>query len=64
MADKIYEAYKMDPKLRQQKMRRLRKIIRDNDIFKWAETFIRVATSEDLQISPPQEDFVPKFGIG
>jgi len=63
VADKIFQAFTMDPKERHAKMRRLRKNVRENDIFKWAETFLKVAFAENPKFLPNIEDHLPHFGI-
>lgn len=63
MADRIFQAYHMDLRERRSRMKRLRRQIRQNDIFKWAESFLNVAISKDLSSFPVQEDYVPHMGI-
>jgi len=63
MAQAIYQAFKMDPKERTRRMRKLRRQIKDNNIYKWADSFLRVAISEDLNAFPEPQDYVPSMNI-
>jgi len=63
MAQAIYQAFKMDPKEKTRRMRKLRRQIKDNNIYKWADSFLRVAISEDLSAFPEPQDYVPSMNI-
>ncbi|MFP4071721.1 MAG: trehalose-6-phosphate synthase [Desulfovibrionales bacterium] len=59
MADAIYEAYAMEPKERQQRMRKLRRSVQKSDIFHWVNSFLRAGIEKDLRHFPRLEFFVP-----
>ena len=57
VADTIFRAYHMDLSERQARMRRLRRSIRENDIFHWVDSFLQAAIAKDLTAFPaPQGD--------
>jgi trehalose 6-phosphate synthase len=52
VADAIYRAFKMDAGERQERMRRMKKAVRENDIFEWVESFLQAGTAADLDDFP------------
>ena len=59
MAEAIYEAYRMAPEERTQRMRRMRRSIAKQDIFWWVDSFLKAAIAKDLSAFPLLEDFNP-----
>ena len=60
MADAIHHAFGMPAKARAARMRRLRRSIREQDIFWWIDSFLRAAIAKDLSDFPLPEDYVPR----
>lgn len=60
VADAIHEAYYMSPAQRQARMRQMRRSIRNQDIYWWADSFLRAAIAEDLGAFPLPADYVPR----
>jgi trehalose 6-phosphate synthase len=52
VADTIHRAYHMDPSERQARMRRMRRAIREYDVFWWVDGFLRAAIAKDLSAFP------------
>ena len=52
VADAIHRAYHMDAAERQARMRRMRRSIREYDIFWWVDSFLRAAIAKDLTAFP------------
>ena len=59
MADRIHEAFTMGPEERRRRMKRLRRTIRETDIFWWVDAFLRAAIEKELSDFPIQEEYVP-----
>jgi trehalose 6-phosphate synthase len=59
-ADAIHAAYHMPNKERRIRMRRMRRSIRENDIYRWVDSFLGAAIARDLSAFPLPEDYVPK----
>jgi len=55
MADAIYRAFTMSDEERRSRMARLRRSIREYDIFWWVDTFLRTAIERDLAAFPPRD---------
>jgi trehalose 6-phosphate synthase/phosphatase len=53
MADAIHRGCRMSDDQRRARMRRLRRSIRRNDVFRWADAFLRAALAEDVNASSP-----------
>lgn len=53
VADAIHRACRMGDDQRRARMRRLRHSIRRNDVFRWADTFLRAALAEEVNASSP-----------
>lgn len=56
IADSIYQAVTMAPEERRTRMRRLRRTIRDTDIFWWVDSYLRAAIEKDLSHFPLAEE--------
>ncbi len=52
VADAIRTAFTMDPAERRGRMRRMRTSIRDYDVFRWVDTYLRTAIATDLSAFP------------
>ena len=64
VADAIYRAFTMDSAERHARMRRLRRAVREQDIFWWVDSFLRAAIAKDLSAFPLPEDYVPQNDLG
>jgi trehalose 6-phosphate synthase/phosphatase len=60
VADAIHSAFLMPIAERQRRMRRMRRSIRDQDIFWWVDSFLRAAIAKNLTAFPLPPDFVPQ----
>jgi trehalose 6-phosphate synthase len=60
MADAIHHAFGMPARERAARMRRLRRSIREQDIFWWIDSFLRAAIAKDLSDFPLPADYVPR----
>ncbi len=58
-ADAIAHAWRMSRDERREKMRRLRRICRNHDIFRWVSSFLHAAIAKDLEDFPPAVDYFP-----
>jgi trehalose 6-phosphate synthase/phosphatase len=56
----IHQAFYMGSEERQKRMRMLRRVIRDSDIFWWVDSFLRAAFARNLDDFPLLEDYVPQ----
>ncbi len=52
VADAIHRAYHMDKAERQARMRRMRRSIREYDVFWWVDSFLHAAITKDLRAFP------------
>lgn len=52
VADAIHTAFNMPSEERRARMRRMRTSIRENDVFRWVDSFLRAAISTDLSAFP------------
>jgi trehalose 6-phosphate synthase len=64
VADAIHHAFVMNADERRARMRRLRRAIREQDIFWWVDSFLRAAIAKDLSAFPLPADYVPRNDIG
>jgi len=55
VAEAIHTAYAMPTEERRARMRRMRTSIRENDVFRWVDTFLRAAIATDLRAFPQPE---------
>ncbi|HET9664716.1 MAG TPA: trehalose-6-phosphate synthase [Burkholderiales bacterium] len=60
VADTLRRAFTMSEEERCARMRRLRRSIRDSDIFWWVDGFLRAAIAKDLTAFPQPEGVVPE----
>lgn len=60
VAQGIHAAFTMPDQERRGRMQRLRQRVRDQDIFWWADTFLRAAEGEDLGPDADVETFSPR----
>ncbi|MEJ2718997.1 MAG: trehalose-6-phosphate synthase [Deltaproteobacteria bacterium] len=63
MADALYQAFTMDMAERRSRMARLRKSVRENDIFRWVDSFLNAAIGRELGDFPPLDDYLPQVEI-
>jgi trehalose 6-phosphate synthase len=61
VADAIYRAYTMSDEERRNRMRRLRRGVRECDIFWWVDTYLQAAIERDLSDYPQPENYVPEI---
>jgi trehalose 6-phosphate synthase len=69
VADAIHRAYHMGEVERQARMRRMRRSIREYDVFWWVDSFLQAAITKDLRAFPQPErhvadesvDYTPSF---
>ncbi|MFQ5994326.1 MAG: trehalose-6-phosphate synthase [Acidiferrobacterales bacterium] len=59
IADGIYQAFAMSGEEKQTRMRRLRRSVRDSDIFWWVDSYLRAAIEKDLSAFPLVDDYMP-----
>jgi alpha,alpha-trehalose-phosphate synthase [UDP-forming] len=59
MATAIARAVDMPTSERRARMRKMRRAVREHDIFWWLDSFLKAATSKTMQDSPALEEFVP-----
>jgi len=64
VADAIHHAFIMNPAERRARMRRLRRGIREQDVFWWVDSFLRAAIAKDLNAFPLPADYIPRNDIG
>ena len=60
VADAIYHAYTMGDDERRNRMRRMRRSVRECDIFWWVDTYLQAAIERDLSDYPQPENYVPE----
>src|SRR5688572_10256386 len=60
VADAIYRAYTMGDEERRNRMRRLRRGIREGDIFWWVDTYLQAAIERVLSDYPQPENYIPE----
>jgi trehalose 6-phosphate synthase len=58
VADAMRRAYHMDGRERQARMRRMRRSIRECDVFWWVDSFLRAAITKDLRAFPQPEQYI------
>lgn len=54
VADAIYQAYKMAPGERTERMARLRRNVQQHDVFRWVSSFLQAGIEQDLADFPQQ----------
>jgi len=60
VADALYTAFGLPPAARRTRMRRLRRTIREHDVFWWVDSFLRAAIAKDLSAFPQPPDYLPQ----
>ena len=55
----IVDAVRMPVEERRMRMRKLRRAVREHDIYRWVDSFLTAAFSKDLHDFPRLDDFVP-----
>ncbi len=60
VADALYRAFVMPKAERRARMRKLRRAIREYDIFWWVDGFLRAVIAKDLTDFPQPEEYVPQ----
>ncbi|RMF91612.1 MAG: trehalose-6-phosphate synthase, partial [Nitrospinota bacterium] len=60
VADAIYQAFTMDKAERQARMSKLRRSIRQHNIFWWVDSFLRAGIASNLEDFPLLEDYIPQ----
>lgn len=60
VADAIHRAFAMNTEERRVRMRKLRRVVRDYDIFWWVDAFLRAAIAKDLRSFPGLDEYVPQ----
>ncbi|MBI4194311.1 MAG: trehalose-6-phosphate synthase [Betaproteobacteria bacterium] len=58
VADTLHRAFTMSDEERRARMRRMRRSIRESDIFWWVDSFLRAAIAKDLSAFPQPESHV------
>lgn len=61
VSNAIHQAVEMGAEERRLRMKRLRGIIRQTDIFWWLDSFLRAAFARNLDDFPLMEDYVPEY---
>ena len=54
VADAVYQAYKMDPQERTERMDRLRRNVQQQDVFRWVSSFLQAGIEQNLADFPQQ----------
>lgn len=57
VADTLYRAFTMSDEERRARMRRMRRSIRESDIFWWVDSFLRAVIAKDLSAFPQPEQY-------
>jgi trehalose 6-phosphate synthase len=63
VADAIHTAYTMPMKERRDRMRRIRRSVRQHDVYEWVDSFIQAGIAKDLSAFPLPEDYVPRESV-
>ena len=59
VAETIQRAIIMGPGERRARMHKLKRFVREYDIFWWVDSFLRAAIAKDLSNFPAPEEYVP-----
>ncbi len=59
VANTLHAALHLAPAERRARMRKLRRTLRDHDIYRWLDTFLDAAISRELSDFPLVEDYLP-----
>jgi trehalose 6-phosphate synthase len=60
VAETIHTSFIMDREERRARMHRMRRSVRDHNIFRWVASFLKASIAKDLDYFPILEDYVPK----
>jgi trehalose 6-phosphate synthase len=60
VAETIYKCITMNKEERRARMRKMRRSVKDHNIFKWVDSFLRANIAQDLDYFPIIEDYIPK----
>jgi trehalose 6-phosphate synthase len=60
VAEAIHYAVNMSKEERRMRMRKLRRSIREYDIFWWVDSFLRAVIAKDLSDFPAPEEYIPQ----
>ncbi len=63
VADTIYKAFNMKEEERRLRMRKLKRVIRERNIFRWVDSFLRTAIGKKLDQFPLLDDYFPETKI-
>lgn len=61
VADAILQAYQMNGAEKKARMRKMRQVVRKQNVFWWVDTFLKSAISQDLGSFPYVEEYVPQL---
>jgi trehalose 6-phosphate synthase/phosphatase len=59
----IAKALRMPAEERRTRMRKLRRAVREHDIYGWVDAFLRAAIARDLGDFPRVDDFIPSIEV-
>jgi trehalose 6-phosphate synthase len=60
VADALHAAFVMPAEERRARMRRIRRSIREHDVYGWVDSVLRASIAKDLSAFPLPEDYVPR----
>jgi trehalose 6-phosphate synthase/phosphatase len=63
VADALARALALPPEVQTTRMRRLRRTIREHDIYRWLDEFLAAAISKELADFPVREEYVPQATV-
>lgn len=63
VAGALYRAFVMEEQERRSRMQRLRKVIQEQDIFWWVDSFLRASIYKVLQDFPVLKEYVPRIHL-
>lgn len=55
----IYKAYSMSKEEKRERMRKMRQIVRKQDIFWWVNSYLEAGIAGNLDSFPPMEEYIP-----
>jgi trehalose 6-phosphate synthase len=60
VADALHQALLLAPAERRRRMRRMRRAVKDADIFHWVDAFLRAAIARELADFPVVDEYIPE----
>jgi trehalose 6-phosphate synthase/phosphatase len=63
VADAIHHAYVISDEEKQRRMRHLRNVVKEQDIFWWVDSFLRAAISKSLDDFPVLGEYLPRLEV-